>query len=262
MKKYHEWAFGPESFFLIGTFPIGVLLLHGLTGSAAEMRLLGEYLHGKGYTVFAPLLPGHGSDPEELVNCTQQDFYEAALAGYQKLANQYGIEKVYLIGQSMGALLSLKLLQNGFGEKAALLAAPVFLHQRFGEWAKYLHYFKKFATRRKKGFRYQGKMIYPGYHQMPLKTLASTLILRKEVLGSLEKVSNEILLVYSRDEHTVRPESSDYLKSELKRAKTEQFWIENSGHTITLDRQRDQVFKKINQFFEEDGNEECPQTNR
>ena len=52
---------GAEGFEFQGDNGKAVLLLHGYTGSASEMRPLGEYLHKHGYTVLCPLLPGHGT---------------------------------------------------------------------------------------------------------------------------------------------------------------------------------------------------------
>ena len=46
----------PDPFYLEGSRRIGILLVHGFTGSPSEMRLLGEYLNQKQYTVYAPLL--------------------------------------------------------------------------------------------------------------------------------------------------------------------------------------------------------------
>ena len=65
---------GPEheTFTLPGGRP-AALLLHGFLGTPAEMRGLGEALHEQGWTVYAPLLPGFGSDIETLT--------DAALAG-------------------------------------------------------------------------------------------------------------------------------------------------------------------------------------
>ncbi len=57
---------GAEGFEFQGDNGKAVLLLHGYTGSASEMRPLGEYLHKQGYTVLCPLLPGHGTTVEEL----------------------------------------------------------------------------------------------------------------------------------------------------------------------------------------------------
>ncbi|WP_390479735.1 alpha/beta hydrolase, partial [Frankia casuarinae] len=40
---------------------VGVLLVHGFTGSPGSMRPWGEYLSAVGLTVSCPLLPGHGT---------------------------------------------------------------------------------------------------------------------------------------------------------------------------------------------------------
>ncbi len=53
---------------------IGVLLVHGFTGSPASMRPWGEFLHSKGYTVRVPLLPGHGTQPEDLNKVKWQEW--------------------------------------------------------------------------------------------------------------------------------------------------------------------------------------------
>ena len=78
MRKEHDWAFGPEGFYLAGTSNIGVLLVHGLTGSAAEMRLLGEHLNGLGFHVLAPLLPGHGTTAADLATSRMRSMNRSA----------------------------------------------------------------------------------------------------------------------------------------------------------------------------------------
>ena len=50
---------GAEPFFLPGSGKSGVLLIHGFTGTPAEMVLLGEYLQQQGYSVLAVRLCGH-----------------------------------------------------------------------------------------------------------------------------------------------------------------------------------------------------------
>ena len=52
---------GAETFLLEGNNGKAVLLLHGYTGTTAEMRPLGNHLHSLGYTVLCPRLPGHGT---------------------------------------------------------------------------------------------------------------------------------------------------------------------------------------------------------
>jgi len=49
-----------------------VLLLHGFTGTTADVRMLGRFLQGKGYTCHAPLYKGHGVPPEQLLHTGQK----------------------------------------------------------------------------------------------------------------------------------------------------------------------------------------------
>ncbi|WP_368738766.1 alpha/beta hydrolase, partial [Escherichia coli] len=44
-----------------------VLLLHGFTGSSADVRMLGRFLEKKGYTSLAPHYKVHGVPPEQLI---------------------------------------------------------------------------------------------------------------------------------------------------------------------------------------------------
>ncbi len=101
MKEYN----GNRAFWQAGTNGIGVLLLHGFTGSPVEMCLLGESLANEGYTVYAPLLPGHGTSPEDLAERTQDEFLEAVEEAYLKLQETCLV--IHVVGQSMGGLLAL-----------------------------------------------------------------------------------------------------------------------------------------------------------
>ena len=77
----------PTPFFLEGG-PSGALLIHGFTGSPPEMRLVGQYLHERGLTVSAPLLPGHGTSADDLNRCRWSDWTgraQAALAELRRL---------------------------------------------------------------------------------------------------------------------------------------------------------------------------------
>ena len=53
----------------------GFLLIHGFTASTAEVRPLADRLTELGYTVSAPLLPGHNTHPDDLNKTKWQDWY-------------------------------------------------------------------------------------------------------------------------------------------------------------------------------------------
>ena len=95
-----------ESFELPGS-RINCLLIHGLTSSPSEMRILGEYLHQYGYSVYAPLLPGHGTSYEHLNKTRWPEWYETVEELTKNLLQQ--AEPLVVVGLSMGGLLSLEL---------------------------------------------------------------------------------------------------------------------------------------------------------
>src|SRR2546428_5976498 len=96
----------PADPFALGDGPDACLLLHGLTGSPAEVRPVGEALAAAGFRAFGPLLPGHGTRPDDLDVITRAEMIEAARNAFLSLK---GSRRVYLCGLSMGALLAIHL---------------------------------------------------------------------------------------------------------------------------------------------------------
>ncbi len=83
---------------------VGCLLLHSFTASPSEVRPLGVFLRNCGYSGIAPLLPGHGSDPDDLRQTTWLDWYSDAREGLFYLLKNYS--KVIVIGVALGAVLA------------------------------------------------------------------------------------------------------------------------------------------------------------
>lgn len=102
---------GPSDPFSLGEGDEACLLLHGLTGSPAEVRPIGEVLAQAGFRALGPLLPGHGTTPDDLETVTRSDMLDAAR---EALLSLRGARRVYLCGLSMGALLAVRLAAKGF----------------------------------------------------------------------------------------------------------------------------------------------------
>src|SRR5690606_24892301 len=88
-----------------------VLLLHGFTGTSADVRMLGRFLEKKGYTSYAPHYRGHGVPPEQLIETGPKDWWEDVRKGYETLKEK-GYEKIAVAGLSLGGVLGLKLAMN------------------------------------------------------------------------------------------------------------------------------------------------------
>src|SRR5690554_4668640 len=97
---------GAESFYIKGG-EIGVLICHGFMGTPQSVRYLGERFAELGYTVLAVRSKGHGTDYRDLEKCTSEDWFNSLENGYKVLKEE--CSKVFVIGQSMGGALTLKL---------------------------------------------------------------------------------------------------------------------------------------------------------
>jgi alpha-beta hydrolase superfamily lysophospholipase len=104
-------------FFLEGG-PSGVLLLHGFTATPVEVKLMGQYLHERGYTVSGPLLPGHGTTIEAINVCSWRDWVDHAARAYAELTAR--CTRVFVGGESLGGLLTLY-LGSAYPEIAGLI---------------------------------------------------------------------------------------------------------------------------------------------
>jgi esterase/lipase len=92
----------------------GVLLIHGLLASPAEVRDYGEYLVRQGYTVMGVRLKGHGTSPYALQNQTRKDWYQSVIRGYRIL--RVHCSRIFVTGFSTGGSLALKLAAENFPE--------------------------------------------------------------------------------------------------------------------------------------------------
>ena len=120
---------GAEPFFYPSPGPrISCLLLHGFTATPQEMRRLGQFLHGCGFTVSCPLLAGHGTDVRDLQATTWQDWYGSAYAAWSAL--QDSADPAFAIGLSLGGALALNLAAEVPLGGVVAMATPMLLDNR------------------------------------------------------------------------------------------------------------------------------------
>lgn len=111
----------------------GVLLTHGLTDSPCHMRHLAAFFQRNGFRVMAVLLPGHGTQPGDLLDVRWREWAKAVAYGADCLAAE--ADEVYLAGLSAGAALSV--LQAGHDRRVRglFLFSPAFEITPRARWA-------------------------------------------------------------------------------------------------------------------------------
>ena len=101
------------------TKEIGILLVHGFTGSPSSMRPWAEFMHQQGYTVRVPLLPGHGTKPEDLNQVKWQEW--PAKVTYELRELQKTCDTIFLVGLSMGGATVLNVAESNNDALAGLI---------------------------------------------------------------------------------------------------------------------------------------------
>lgn len=83
----------------------GVLLTHGLTDAPYSMHALASFFQENCFRVMAILLPGHGTQPGDLLDVRWQEWAKAVAYGTDQLAAE--ADEIYLAGFSTGGTLSI-----------------------------------------------------------------------------------------------------------------------------------------------------------
>jgi carboxylesterase len=227
--------------------PSGILLIHGLTATTAEVRPLGHYLHNLGYTVCGPLLPGHYTSPEDLNRVHWRDWVSEVESAFQRLSQN--CEQVVLGGESTGALLALYLAAQHPKSQALLLYAPALRlntrpidRLRLRLMAPFVSYIPKPNM--------DGNPLWQGYPVNPLKGVSQLLALQDQVRPLLSRIHQPALIVQGRLDRTVHPGVPDELDHDLGSTVKEIHWMEHSAHCVILDNERAATFDMTRAFIE------------
>ena len=231
-----------ESFILEGGDEVGVLLFHGFTATTTEVRLLAECLHLSGYTISAPLLPGHGTHPDDLNHVRWQDWVARGEVAYQEIKKN--TKKVFIGGESMGALVALMITAQHPEIKGVMTFAPAMKVNNL--WASPLiALFKKWLPKEKK----EDGLAWKGYNVNPLKGAVQLLKMQKVARKVIKQITQPILVVTGGLDKTITADSKDLVINNISSADITQVCMQRSSHCVILDKEIDQVCQLAKEFI-------------
>lgn len=226
---------------------IGVLLVHGFTGSPASLKPWARALHDQGYAVEVPLLPGHGTQWQDLNKVAWTDWYSEAEAAFDRLreacdavvvgALSMGGSVVLRLAEERGDQVSGIVLVNAFvsSTRKELVALPVLKHV--------VPSLRGVVNDIKKPDQDEH-----GYKRLPLKGLAAVTEMWKVVVPDLTRVTQPLLYFRSSADHVIDPSSSPTVLRGVGSVDVEERMLENSYHVATLDNDADRIFAESAEF--------------
>jgi len=245
-------ALGAESFTLSGTNGIGVLLLHGSGDSPQSFRELARRLADEGYTVHAPLLPGHGRSPRAFAQTTSAEYYDSAESALTLLQSQS--RGAAIVGLSMGGAIAARLAREHADVSALVLLAPylvppstIRLAARFrwlwgavtpylgGRGESSVHDSAASLESRAYG------TFSPGAVQALVETADAG-------HAALPFITQPTLVINSRQDNRIPADCALKALASFRRP-VESHWVSGCGHVITVDYCKDQVATLVVQFL-------------
>ena len=218
----------------------GVLVLHGFTGNPQSMRGLATAFASAGFTVELPLLPGHGTSLEDMVQTGWDDWSGAAELAYTELESR--CERVVIAGLSMGGMLATWLAAH-HREVSGLVAINPTIEPPGEAFVEMMRQTLAAGVEVAPAIGNdvadpdQREMAYEG---LPVAGLLSLLDAQAALAPRLPEIVCPTLIITSRNDHVVPPGSSDYLAERVS-GPVERVWLERSFHVATLDYEREDV---------------------
>lgn len=225
-----------------------VLLLHGFTGSSSDVRMLGRFLEKKGYTSYAPHYRGHGVPPEQLMETGPKEWWEDVEKAYEFL-KEAGYEQIAVAGLSLGGVMSLKLAMNAPLKGVVTMCSPMTMrttNMMFKGVIKYAKEYKKFEGKNEQQIQEEVERI----RQKGMPSLVDLQQFVQDVRKELDLIYSPILVVQSRNDEIIDPHSAHIIYENVESLNKKLVWFENSGHVITLDKEKTQLHEVIFEFLE------------
>lgn len=238
----------PQPFFFEGGEK-AVLLLHGFTGNSADVRMLGRFLEKNGYTCYAPIYKGHGVPPEELVHTGPEDWWEDVTNAYQFLKNK-GYEDIAVAGLSLGGVFSLKLGYTVPIKGIVTMCAPMYLKSEEVMYEGVVEFAREYK-------RFEGKspeqieQEIEEFKKTPMNTLKALQNLIADVRDNVDMIYSPTFVAQARHDKMINPDSANIIYEAVENDFKKIKWYEESGHVITLDKERDQLHEDVYAFLEQ-----------
>ncbi|MDR2012069.1 MAG: alpha/beta fold hydrolase [Rhodanobacter sp.] len=250
----------------------GVLLIHGLTGTPTEMRFVGSGLHRAGFTVLGMQLTGHCGDKADLLASGWHDWYASVVEAADRLRGQ--VDRLFVAGLSMGAVLALKLAIDrprdvdglglygttlfhdgwstpAYGRLAFLLPLVISLgigRDRFFAETEPYGIKDKRIRNRIVGAMLGGDSQAAGLAGFPWPSLAQFQRLSLHVRNRLGRVRAPCFIAHSSNDDIASLRNVRIVERSV-RAPVETLLLDNSYHIVTVDQERSKVIEHSAAFF-------------
>jgi carboxylesterase len=231
----------------------GVLLLHGFGDTPQTLSVLAQRLHRAGYSVLAPLLPGHGRTMYAFTRSRADEWIDAARGALLEMRVRY--EAVSVVGLSMGGAIAVILAAEVTDISSLVLIAPYLgmprvlrlaaaSHRVWGRLAGEINARNPRSIRdpieREKNL---------AYGAVTARALFELLKIVRRARKAIAGVRAPTLIIQSRQDPRIAPDVAESALGRIGAREKQLVWTEGAGHIITVDYGRERVFSEVEKWL-------------
>ena len=238
---------------------IGIVICHGYLSAPKEVEQLAYSLNELGFRTYCVRLKGHGTAPINIKDVTWQDWQDSLLIGYAAL--KIICSQIVVIGFSTGGLLALLSSTKEASNATAIISINSALKLKDIK-AKIVPGINIWNDLLDKFHIEKGKMEYVrnspenphiNYTKNYLKGVEQLDLLIGECEDNLTKITAPTLLIYSKNDPVIDPESSKIIWKNLGSRTKELAEINSDKHVIVTGKSGQDVFEQIKKFLQKLG---------
>ncbi|PKN87155.1 MAG: hypothetical protein CVU46_05420 [Chloroflexi bacterium HGW-Chloroflexi-8] len=228
-----------------------VILIHGFTATTIEVRPLSEYLASKGYSIYAPLLPGHDTTPSDLNKRNWSEWTNKVEELTIDALRNY--KNVFLGGESMGGIISCYVASFHPEISGLLLYSPAIQVKKLG-FMRIMKLFTKYISKPSLKLNDEDTddvLPWKGYKVNPTSAAVQLLRLQEITKLRLHLIRQPTIIFQGNLDRTIDPNGAEYLIGKINSSVKKLIWLEKSGHCVLLDQEYFGVFAETDIFIKQ-----------
>ena len=194
------------------------------------------------------LLPGHGTQPQDMAKVSWQDWLLTARQAAQEMRGKYA--RFSVGGLSMGGVLALLLAQEMDVTACVTLAAPMRTTNHFRPLAPLGAPFHPMIHKRPDSARKCLDARYDiGYAAYPTASIHDLSVLMRRARQHLSLIHCPILAVQSHGDRTVTADSPDIILRGVSSTVKARLWLQDAPHVCTIAPEYPKIVEGMDAFL-------------
>ncbi|MFX0149922.1 MAG: alpha/beta hydrolase [Candidatus Hodarchaeota archaeon] len=230
---------------------LGVLFLHSFGSTPIEFKEFGEYLQEQGFKTTIPLLPGHGTHPDDLKRFTFEDWVKSG----EKALLSLDCQGTFIIGEITGAPLAIILASThpevlGIVTLSGLINLPRWI-TIIDPLIQIRSNVLSLATNANPFVDYSRSLWQKVkiYERVPHKSLREVYALIKKSKKLLGEVHQPIFVLQSTTAKEITKKNAHAIFEGVSSRKKKLMFLEKGGALMSIDEGRHIAFREVTNFL-------------